>query len=431
VVTDGGEPARVRRLTADLPGLGGRLREEPEDFVVSEIPLYEPAGDGDHVMFLLEKRGLSTFESLLWVSKAIQVSEHRIGYAGLKDARALTTQWMSAPRVSPERVLALRHPRLRVLAAARHPHPVRIGHLRGNRFAIRVRGARTDRLGHARDAIDRLVARGVPNAYGAQRFGVKSDGHRMGRAILDRDFDRFLSHLLGRPSPLERDVRVRAARHAYDRGDLRKALDLFPMKHRTQKRALSALLRTGDPASAFESLGKRPRRIYVSAWQSWLFNRCLDARLAAGTYDRLLAGDVAWLHEEEACYRVVDEAAEAPRAEALRASPTGPLPGHDMPKATGEPGRLEEAVVASEGVPEDAYRAPAARIRGSRRPYRVPLREASIEAEDSDRVVVRFALPPGSFATVVLDELVKPDVPTAADGSPEGDGEGGSVGEGS
>ena len=427
-----GAPARVRRLTRDLPGLGGVLRASIEDFVVEEVPLYAPAGEGDHAMFLLEKRGLSTFESLLWISKAVRVSEHRIGYAGLKDARAVTTQWMSAPRVPPERVLALRHPRMRVLAAARHPHPVRVGHLLGNRFSVRVRGANPDAVPAAREALEALRARGVPNAYGVQRFGVRSDGHEMGRALLRGDYEEFLALLLGRPHPAEVDTRVREARAAYDRGELEKALGLFPMKHRTHKRALAERLRSGSAEAAFQALGKRPRRIYVSAWQSWLFNRCLDARLAAGTHDRLLAGDVAILHAEEACYRVEDPAAEEGRARAFVASPTGPLAGHDLPRATGEPGRLEGEVLASEGFDEADFRTPLTRVRGSRRPYRVPLRDPTLEVEPDGAVLVRFGLPPGSFATVVLDELMKADAAPEGDVEPEADGEDGpGVAEGS
>jgi tRNA pseudouridine13 synthase len=299
-------PARVARSTVDLPGLGGRIRQVPEDFRVEEIPLYEPAGEGDHVLFQVEKTGISTFEALLWISKTAKVSEHAIGYAGLKDAHAVTRQSLSVHRVPPERLLALRHPRIRVLSAVRRPTKIRIGHLRGNRFTIRIRGADLSRLKAARTALGLLCERGVPNAYGVQRFGVKLDGHLLGRALVHGDFGEFLSHLCGRPHPREGDPRVLVARRAYDRGDVRQAFEAFPMKHRVQKKALSALLRTGDPRAAFEALGRRPRRIYVSAYQSWLFNRCLDARVVAGTHDRLLRGDLAWLHPSGALYPVGD-----------------------------------------------------------------------------------------------------------------------------
>ena len=394
-------------MTDGVPGVGGRIRDEPEDFLVEEIPLYEPAGHGEHALFLLEKRGISTFEALLWVSKAAKVSEHVIGYAGLKDARAVTRQWMSVARVSPERLLEIRDPRIRVLAAARHPSKVRIGHLKGNRFTIRIRGADVSRLRAGREALGRLAERGVPNAYGAQRFGVKEDGHQMGRALVRGDYPEFFAYLLGRPDPREGDPRVRAAREAFDAGDLEEALRRFPMKHRIQKKALGTLLRTGDPLKAFEALGKRPRRIYVSAYQSWLFNRCLDARLEAGTHDRLLEGDLAWLHRSGALYRVEDPAGEEGRASRFEASATGPLWGYDLRRPAGKPLRAEQEILEAEGLSDDAFRAEAIRTRGARRPYRVPLVDGSLERDGEDALLARFTLPPGAFATVVLDELMK------------------------
>jgi tRNA pseudouridine13 synthase len=402
-------PARVARLTEDLPGLGGRIRQVPEDFRVEEIPLYEPAGEGVHVLFQVEKTGISTFEALLWISKAAKVSEHAIGYAGLKDAHAVTRQVLSVHRVPPERLLAMRHPRIRVLSAARHPTKIRIGHLKGNRFTIRIRGADLRHLKAARTALGHLCERGVPNAYGVQRFGVKMDGHLLGRALVRGDFAGFLSHLCGRPHPREGDPRVLLAREAYDRGDVRDAFEKFPMKHRVQKKALAALLRTGDPRDAFAALGRRPRRIYVSAYQSWLFNRCLDARVAAGTHDRLLSGDLAWLHQSGALYPVRDADLEEARALRFEASPTGPLPGYDLRRPEGAPGALEESVLAAEETTDAAYRAEHVRTRGARRPYRVPLLDASLEPETPDSVVARFALPPGAFATTVLEELMKPE----------------------
>ena len=189
-------PSRVRRVTADVPGVGGRIRVEPEDFLVEEIPLYDPAGHGEHVLFLLEKRGISTFEALMWVSKAAKVSEHTIGYAGLKDARAVTTQWMSVHRVPPGRLAAMKHAKIRILSIHRHASKIRIGHLAGNRFTIRIRGARVEHLRAARAALGRLAERGVPNAYGIQRFGVKHDGHVLGKALVRGDFREFLAHFI-------------------------------------------------------------------------------------------------------------------------------------------------------------------------------------------------------------------------------------------
>jgi tRNA pseudouridine13 synthase len=378
---------------------------------VEEIPLQRPAGHGEHVLFQVEKRNLSTFDALLRLSKALKVSEHAIGYGGLKDARAVTSQYFTAHRIPVERVRRLRHPAMRVLSAAPHDRPMKIGHLRGNRFTIRVRDVDPARVEAARRALETLVQRGLPNAYGDQRFGLRRDGHRIGRALANEDWPEFLRQLLGRPSPLEGNPDIRAAREAYDAGDLETAYRRFPLRHRAEKKVLSALRRGESPRDAFLTLGHRARKIWVAAWQSHLFNRVLAARIEAGTYDRLLVGDLAWLTEEHATYRVTDEATEAPRARALLASPTGPLVGIDLPRAAGLPGRLETDVLREEGADPEAFRAEHAFARGQRRPLRVPVEEASLDLEDERTAVVRFVLPPGSFATVLLDQLMRGPVP--------------------
>ena len=387
-------------------GLGGAIRREPEDFLVEEVPLFAPLGRGEHVIAQVEKRGLSTLDALLFLSKAVKVSERSIGYAGLKDARALTRQYVSLPRVAPERVAGVSGPRFRVLSAVRHPHGLKIGHLKGNRFAIRIRGADLARVPAARAALEGLARRGMPNPYGEQRFGTKQDSHLLGRAIVDGDWAGFLDLLLGHPSALEKDERMHAARAAWSAGKPEEAFAALPKKHRSEKRALAVLLRTGSPREAFEALGPHPKRIWVSAWQSWLFNRVLARRRAEGTWNRLLPGDIAWLHGSGASYVAGSGREEAERADALTASPTGPLPGYDQRLAGGAPGTLEREVLKEEGADPESFRAAHARMRGSRRPLRVPVREASLEVEGPGTVTVRFVLPPGAFATVLLDLLM-------------------------
>jgi tRNA pseudouridine13 synthase len=154
-----------------------------------------------------------------------------------------------------------------------------------------------------------------------------------------------------------------------------------------------------------------------------VFNRCLDARLGDDAYDRLLPGDLAWLHASGALYAVESETAEAGRAARFEASPSGPLPGYDLRRPAGRPLEAEAAVLREEGVDEEAFRSPLVRTRGARRPYRVPLTGGSIEPAGASEALVRFALPPGSFATVVLDELMKTGTPPPAGGGDAGETE--------
>jgi tRNA pseudouridine13 synthase len=396
-------------VTTPAPaGLGGRLRAEPEDFEVEELPLFRPTGEGPVTLAQVEKRGISTLDALLFLSKAAHVSERSIGYAGLKDSRAVTRQWVSLPRTPPERALALGGPRYRVLSAARHPHGLKIGHLKGNRFTIRIRDADLARVPAARALLEELGRRGMPNPYGGQRFGSTGRAHLLGRALLEQDWGEFLDLLLGGPSDREDDPRARRAREAWQAGDREAALAAWPIRRRSEKRALAALVRGAQPKGAVEALGPHPRRIWISAWQSWLFNRVLERRLADGTWDRLLEGDVAWLHASGATYVAGAGPEEVERARTLVASPTGPLPGYDGRLAAGVPGDVELAVLREEGADPEAFRAAHGRMRGSRRPLRVPVTEASLEIEAPGTVRVRFVLPPGAFATVLLGLLMDP-----------------------
>ena len=121
-------------LTASFPGTGGSLKGTPEDFLVEELPLYTPCGEGEHLYLEVEKRGLTTFDLLQHLSKALKVPEREIGYAGLKDARATTRQTVSVTGVRPEQALALELAGVRILSARFHRNKLRLGHLAGNRF---------------------------------------------------------------------------------------------------------------------------------------------------------------------------------------------------------------------------------------------------------------------------------------------------------
>ena len=202
---------RRRYLTADLPGIGGHIKGRPEDFRVEEIPRYRPGGVGEHTYFEIEKVGLSTFEAVRRVARALGVRPRDVGYAGLKDAQAITRQTLSVHGAPPGQVLALNLPRIEVLWAERHTNKLRVGHLRGNRFAIRVRGVGREALEPCRAVLGVLARRGVPNYFGEQRFGMRGNSHLLGRAIVRRDWAGLMDSLLGQPHPDE-SAEAQAAR---------------------------------------------------------------------------------------------------------------------------------------------------------------------------------------------------------------------------
>jgi tRNA pseudouridine13 synthase len=402
----------VRRfLTQAIPPVRASFRESLEDFEVEEIPLYAASGAGTHTYVLIEKRGVSTIEAIRRIAARLGRRSGEVGYAGLKDARAVARQRISIEHLAEADRAKIPDEHVRALAFERHTNKLQAGHLRGNAFRIALRGASTEDERAARAALDQLAREGVPNHFGRQRFGsVRATTHLLGFALLSEKWEVLLSTLLGRPEAAE-SPRVRDARARYDAGDLEGALGLFPPKFRAERTALKALLARGaDPARAVAAIPREERQLYANAAQSWLFNGLLDERLAAGALARLEPGDVAFIHGKGASFVVEDAAQEQPRADRFEISPAGPLFGPKLLQARGEPGTREARALAGAGLALESF---AARIamapKGARRPYRVPLGEASLTRE-GDALRLAFALPAGCYATSVVSELMKDDV---------------------
>ena len=165
-------------VTSELPGLGGLLRTEPEDFVVVEQPSYEPCGEGEHLFLEITRKNLTTPAVVGDLARALEVPASEIGYAGMKDRRAVTTQRFSVPATcDPARLGELPYP-VRILG--RHGNKIRRGHLAGNRFRIRLREAHPDWRARAARVEEALRERGWANFYGPQRFGREGQNARAG-----------------------------------------------------------------------------------------------------------------------------------------------------------------------------------------------------------------------------------------------------------
>ncbi|MBE0598753.1 MAG: tRNA pseudouridine(13) synthase TruD [Desulfuromonadales bacterium] len=396
----------ARYLTERFPGTGGLIKQSPEDFFVEEIPLYLPCGEGEHLYLTVEKQGITTLDLLQRLARQLGVAERELGYAGLKDARATTRQTISVPGVTPEQVRALELPGVLILEARRHRNKLRTGHLAGNRFRIRVRAVAPGALEHARDSLHVLQNVGVPNRFGEQRYGSLDNSHWIGRALLRGEFEEAARQVVGDPATI-RDERWRQGAERFRDGDLAGALAALPGRCRDERRLVEALRGGRAPREALLGLPRKLLRLYLSAYQSKLFDQLLEMRL--DTLDVLWAGDLAFRHDNGACFFVEDPAVEQPRADRLEISPSAPLFGCKVTLARGHAGILEESLLAREELPLAAFRLPAGlSMEGERRPLRVPLREAQVEQERED-LLFSFVLPKGSYATSVLREIIKPD----------------------
>jgi len=334
-------------LTSDVPGIGGKIRSVPEDFQVDERPLYLPCGEGEHLYVTITKRGLSTPDLVRHLSSTLGVKAQAIGVAGLKDARAVTTQMVSLQGVTPEQISRLKvdDTILNVQILGRHRNRLRTGHHAGNHFRLVIRQVAEHAVDSVPAILHQLSTRGVPNYFGPQRQGKRGDNYAVGAAIL----------------------------------------------HDTHRR---------------EKMNRAKRIWYLNTYQSFLFNRMLARRITQ--IDRLFVGDWATKLENGACFLVEDAEREQPRADRFEISPTGILFGSRASWASGEPGRIEEAVITEAGTTKDLLIAAAKScgFRGERRALRIPLTELEWSL-GGDVLILSFSLPPGAYATSVLREVMK------------------------
>jgi tRNA pseudouridine13 synthase len=386
------------------------FNETPEDFLVAEIPLYQPSGEGEHTYAKIEKRGVTTLDAIRRISRSLGIPERDIGYAGMKDARGITRQTLSLPRIDPDRLLSLSLPGIRILSADRHRNKLKMGHLAGNIFTIRIRGVDNDAPATAAAVLAVLSARGVPNYFGHQRYGSLGNSHLIGRALLNGDFKTAVDTVMGAPDAI-RDEGWRTAVEAYHRGDLVGSLESFPGHCRTEREMLKRLMKRPDGYErALDAISPRLKKLYMSACQSSLFDRVLERRIES--IDALEDGDLAFRHDNGACFLVEDEAVERERVRDFGISPSGPMFGCKMKLPEGSPREREEGVLREEGLSLSSFDLPGPlRMEGERRPLRVPLRDLS-SSMDSEGFTLTFSLPRGSYATSVLREIMKNNFPS-------------------
>ncbi len=400
-------------MTAHLPGVGGRARVVPEDFVVEELPLYGPTGEGQHTLFYIEKRGISTQRAMQQIADTVGVPQRLVASAGLKDADAVARQTLSVEGVDPQRLLAIDLPQVKVLWAERHRNRLKIGHLRGNRFTVRICDVGPEALEPAQRILAVLQQQGAPNGFGYQRFGLRGDSHLLGHCLVQGDAQGLMQHLLGLPR--EEDIEpVRRARTLYEAGRYAEALEAWPHADRTERRALAILAQGRGIEVAWRQLPRWLLRLLAAAYQSWLFNRLLDERLPA--LGRLEQGDLAIKHDNGAFFLVEEPAAEQPRADRLEISPSGPLFGPKVRLAQGLPGERERDALRQEGLTLEDWRLRGVHLDGDRRPFRAPLGEVDIRYDRG--LLLRFTLPAGAYASNVLDELIKADQHHEKDADP-------------
>ena len=311
-------PLPARRLV-DAPSVAGaRIKERPGDFLVEELQLYDPCGEGEHLYLRIGKEGMSHHEMVDLLCAHFDVGPEAIGTAGMKDRVAVTSQTVSVHLPRKPQLRAIEDPRVQVLWVTWHANKLRRGHLAGNRFSIRIRGIEPVRAPAIWRAIGAMERLGVPNHFGPQRFGMRANGHVLGALQLAGRHEELLGELLstrGAPFPESE----RGAREAVDAGNYAEALRLWPRGLDAEYAATRALHRGADARSAVRGIRREILELWGDAWQSAVFNALLDARLAAGTLGAIEPGDVVSKQANGAKFLADDAAFAAEGEESLAA----------------------------------------------------------------------------------------------------------------
>jgi len=220
-------------------------------------------------------------------------------------------------------------------------------------------------------------------------------------------------------------------RRAFARGEYAAALNLFYRESRTERRVLGELSRGASPSRAVRAIERGETEFFLTAFQSAVFNEVLSQRIRQGSMGSLVPGDIAFKHDNRACFDVTGDSLGdelTGRLARLEVSPSGPMWGAEMKRASGSPGEVEEGALAAAGVSLEALTAfqerRRGRLTGERRPLRVPLTDADVEGgtdEHGHYIRVAFDLPRGAFATSAIREITKADVSELPEEPAEGD----------
>jgi tRNA pseudouridine13 synthase len=330
------------------------------DFTVEEIPLYEFTGEGEHLILKIRKKELTTWEMVDIISNHLGIKKREIGYAGLKDKHAMTIQYISILNVHSPKLESFTHKKIKILETIRHNNKIRVGHLKGNRFGIRLKKV----LGVQRDKLDSVLKwikdNGVPNYFGNQRFGTDGNNWEDGKRIIDGELK-----IRDRKS---REFLVGSYQSYLFNNWLSKRVELSLLLEKFSEDEVESLM--GLESGSLKDTKKQPN------------------------FFKILDGDLMMHYPYGRVFHVEDLDTEATRFHSKDIAPTGLLAGNKVKRAEGVARVLEEE--SDKEIKQS----------GSRRYAWIEVRDIEKKyLEDKAHYEMSFFLPKGSYATNVLDIL--------------------------
>lgn len=404
-------------------GIGGQIRVKNEDFYVEEIPETYPSGEGPNTWLWIEKNSRTTLDVVLDIARELKINRKQMGFAGMKDKKAVTRQWICISNKTPEELQGLGEKlyNVKIINITPNQKKLRMGQLVGNKFRLMVRDVKDPEIAaqEAQEILNQLKERGVPNYYGYQRFGKdRPNTHLVGKALIKGGVKEAVDRYIGHPYDTE-PKHIQEARRFYDEGELEESLEAMPSGMRYEKMMLRALIKEmkkkGELTEksyilALRSIPKPLSRMFVHAYQSYLFNRAVSERTKLGI-DQYVKGDILIDNEEHLIHEFSEEEIDG-QIKKFEAHPSSPLYGSKVPLAGGKLGEMEQKVLDEEKLKLEDFTVPQMPKLGShgiRRAMRFRIWDVSAEATE-EGVLVSFSIPKGCYATAVLREVMKVDV---------------------
>ncbi len=424
---------------SDSPGIGGKIKESITDFIVREITLDKKicsenlkidTHEGDYTCFIMEKRGIDTLTAFRIIARFFRISTKRFSAAGLKDAKAITFQLVCAENISPQKLSKFEDKGKKVFIHNIFKLPFRIkpGMLLGNLFEIIIREPFSFNKEKIIPIIDTIVNEifekgGVPNYYGYQRFGtIRPNTHLIGKYILNKEFEEAVKEILIKTYPYESPKVKEARKFLQETWDYKKALDIFPKRlHHERKLIYYLVEHPNDYIGALRSLPIQVRRLYIGAYQAFLFNKVISKRLREGyLFNEALPGEIVVLGDISnwqinGILRVNDNIIG--KIESLikekKAAIAHNVFGYKSIISKGVPGDIEMKVLEEEKLSIEDFMVkhmPEVSSKGNIRiaSFFPKNLEYNILLNDRFGVYTKFILGKGMYATVFLREIMKP-----------------------
>ncbi|MCK9490515.1 MAG: tRNA pseudouridine(13) synthase TruD [Sulfurimonas sp.] len=354
-----------RFYSLDHSSIDFHFKQSPRDFVVEEIPLYEFSGDGEHLILFIRKKLLSTSEMIGVLARFLGIKNRDIGYAGLKDKHAMTKQYISVYKKYEEQLEGFEHENIKIISKHYHNNKIRIGHLKGNRFYIKVKKVNPTSAIKIDEALKNIQKYGMPNFFGYQRFGNDGDNHILGEK-------------LAKGEAKERNPRV-------------KKLLINAYQSHLFNLWLSSRLELNRLINNFETLE-------LESVLNMPNNELTKLKSQTHPF-KLIQGDVMEHYPHGRLFDYEDSDEDLERFNKREISPTGLLCGKKVKIASGLARGYEKDF-------DDEISADGARRYAWVFPEGVEGRFNKVEAQYE----FNFTLPKGSYATVLIEEIAKRNI---------------------